>query len=108
MEIIEAVRKVIQEMVIPELGDLKERLTVANQRLDGTNKRLDDMNTHIVDQSRRIDHLREELRNEIAGTNERIDRLYEVIVRRDEHYTLEAKVMKLEEEVSAIKAKIGV
>ena len=80
MEIIEAVRKVIQEMVIPELGDLKERLTVANQRLDGTNKRLDDMNTHIIDQSRRIDetnkridHLGNELRAEIVKTNERID-----------------------------------
>ena len=37
-----------------------------------------------------------------------IARLYEVIVRREEHYKLEHKVMKLEEEVSAIKAKIGV
>ncbi|RLC74359.1 MAG: hypothetical protein DRI61_16820 [Chloroflexi bacterium] len=79
-----------------------------------TNKRLDDVNTHLADQSRRIDAIREEMgqrtdavreelvqmiqetNKRIDETNRRIDRLYEVIVRRDEHSMLEQRVANLE------------
>ena len=72
-----------------------------------TNKRLDDINTHLADQSRRIDAIREEMGQRIDAvreelvqmiqeTNRRIDHLYEVIVRRDEHSLLEQRVANLE------------
>ena len=153
MEIGESIKKVIQELILPELniikGEYKEiklLLGAVNTRLDDMNiqfnKRLDDMNIHIVDQSRRIDEtnkridvvrkelteridvvreklterideVREELsqkiyetneridglRDEIGETNNRINRLYEVIVRREEHERLEIRMMRLEKEV---------
>ncbi|MDD3580092.1 MAG: hypothetical protein PHW74_03605 [Desulfobacca sp.] len=60
-----------------------------------TNKRLDDVNTHLVDQSRRIDE-----------TNKRLDRLYEVIVRREEHEQLSARVQRLEEAMANLEKRI--
>ncbi len=84
---------------------------------------MDDINLHLADQSRRIDSVREELsqridetnkriddlrvelRDEMAKTNRRLDRLYEVIVRRDEHYKLDERVAHLEREVNELKRR---
>ena len=54
------------------------------------------MNAHLVDQNRRIDE-----------TNNRIYRLYEVIVRRDEHEKLDAKLTDLENRLSALERKLA-
>ena len=114
MEIAETIKKVIQELIVPELNIIKAENREIKVILELTNKRLDDMSGHLIDQSRRIDetnermdHLRVELRDEIAKTNMRIDRLYEVIVRREEHERLESRIARLEQEVSDIRTKIA-
>ncbi len=121
MDMGETIRKVVQELIVPELEiikaegkEVKTILEFTNKRIDDVNKRIDDVNLHLVDQSRRIDELRIELKDEIAKTNmridetnKRIDRLYEVIVRRDEYDKLEMKIMMVEQEMSQIKLKMA-
>ncbi|MBI4777545.1 hypothetical protein HY792_01265 [Candidatus Desantisbacteria bacterium] len=120
MDVVENVKKVIQELILPEIGTIKEEYKViksvldgTNQRIDSTNKRLDDINTHLVDQSRRIDetnkridYLRVELRDELLKTNVRMDRLYEVIVRREEHNVLEMRIVKVEQMIEGMKEEL--
>ena len=108
MELKEIITNTFKELILPELGRIKEE----NKEIK--NRRLDDVNIHLADQSRRInetnkridsvreelnariDSVREELNKRIDETNKRIDetnkrldRLYEVIVRRNEHVRLE-------------------
>ena len=105
----DAVKAALKEFIAPDLDEIKATLVL-------TNKRLDDINLHLADQSRRIDSVREELsqriddfrvelRDEMAKTNRRLDRLYEVIVRRDEHYKLDERVAHLEREVNELKRR---
>ena len=98
MDIKEVMGNVLKELIVPELDKIKEENKEIKATLVLTNKRLDDINLHLADQSRRIDSLRENL-------NQRIDRLYEVIVRRDEHYKLDQKVADLERVVNDLKLK---
>jgi len=65
MEIRETVQKVLQEMIVPDLGKIKDENSKILAILDVTNKRLKDMNTHLADQSRRIDDVRSELTQRI-------------------------------------------
>ena len=110
MDIKEAVGSVLKELIVPELNKIKEENKEIKTTLVLTNKRLDDINLHLADQSRRIDSVREELSKRIDSVredlgerideiNKRIDRLYEVIVRRDEHSGLDQRVAKLEREL---------
>ncbi len=121
MDIKEAVGSVLKELIVPELNKIKEENKEVKTPLILTNERLDDINLHLADQSRRIDSVREELseridetnkridsvREDLGGkideTNKRIDRLYEVIVRRDEHSGLDQRVAKLEQEIDDLK-----
>ena len=93
---VEAIRTVLKELIVPELDKIKEENREIKAILNLTNKRLDDVNTHLVDQSRRID--------KIDG---RLDRLYEVVVRRDEHQKLEDRLAYLEHEVGEIKHQLA-
>jgi len=95
MEIAESIKKVIQELILPEFGRMKAENEEIKSLLQLTNKRIDDINTHLVDQSRRID-----------GISGRIDRLYDVIVRREEHQVLEMRVIKAEHEIRTIKEEL--
>jgi septal ring factor EnvC (AmiA/AmiB activator) len=110
MDIKEAVGSVLKELIVPELNKIKDESKEVKTTLVLTNKRLDDINLHLADQSRRIDSVREELSKRIDSVredlgerideiNKRIDRLYEVIVRRDEHSGLDQRVAKLELEL---------
>ena len=123
MDIKEAVGSVLKELIVPELNKIKEQNKEIKTTLVLINKRLDDINLHLADQSRRIDidetnnriySVREELSKRINETNKkidsvkdeltkRIDRLYEVIVRRDEHSGLDRRVVKLEFELNDLK-----
>jgi len=128
MDIKEAVGNVLKELIVPELNKIKNENKEIKTTLVLTNKRLDDINLHLTDQSRRIDSVREELserideinkridetnkridsvREDLGGkideTNKRIDRLYEVIVRRDEHSGLDQRVVKPEFELNDLK-----
>jgi len=136
MSVKEAVLAALKELILPELQIIRQEQAEVKATLVLTNKRLDDVNAHLMDQSRRIDAIRdglgsridaiqdglgtridairdglgaridavrEELSTRIDDTNKRLDRLYEVIVRREEHHGLEVRVSTLEQEVSALK-----
>ena len=64
---------VIKEMVLPELAVMRQEQVEIKSTLALTNKRLDDVNAHMLDQSRRLDAIREELSTRIDETNKRID-----------------------------------
>jgi chromosome segregation ATPase len=132
MDIKEAVRAGLQELILPELNRLKDDNLQLRTILDLTNKRLDDVNAHIVDQSRRIDVLRTELKEEIHAVrtelkeeihglslrmdsmnnrldnqSDRMDRMTEAMVRRDEQERLIVRVSTLEhrfEKMEQVKA----
>ena len=86
MEITERVRKIFQEMIVPELGRIREENQKIAAILEVTNKRLEDMNTHLADQSRRIDEVRSELGQRIdevrSELTERMDDMHADLVRR--------------------------
>ncbi len=114
MDIKEALRSFFKEIILPELTEIKSGQERLNERLNGVDKRLSDINAHLVDQSRRIDAIRDELnarigsvQNEIAETNKRIDRLYEVIVRREEHSQLQSKVAEIERRLGELERKLA-
>ena len=103
----ELIVSALQELIVPELDRIKEENGQIKAILELTNKRLDDVNLHLTDQSRRIDSIREEVGSEVKETNKRLDRLYEVIVRRDEHSKVEARVAALEREVNELKRRLA-
>ena len=74
MEIKETVQKVLQELVLPDLGRIREDNAKILAVLDLTNKRLDDVNTHLADQSRRIDNVRSELTQKIDEVRSELTR----------------------------------
>ena len=96
----EEIKAIIKELIIPELGEIKQAVkinTVKIEELDkNLSKRIDDTNKRIDDTNKRIDDLRSdlrefkesvrdgfrdftsqliEIRQELATVNERIDRL---------------------------------
>ena len=80
MDISETVQKVLQEVVVTDLGKINDENSKILAILDLTNKRLDDVNTHLVDQSRRIDEVnkridevRAEFTKRFNDTDKRID-----------------------------------
>ncbi len=100
------------------LDDINSHLVDQSRRIDDTNKRIDDSNKRIdvihqdvilrFDETRkRIDAVREELSVEIKETNKRLDRLYEVIVRREEHQQLETRLARLEQDKDALKRRLA-
>ncbi|MFH0995371.1 MAG: hypothetical protein V1844_07750 [Pseudomonadota bacterium] len=129
MDVIEGVRAAIKEMMLPELDHIREENKEIKATLVMINKRLDDVNLHLADQSRRIDAVREELGRRIDAVREelgaridatnnridsvsekfdiRMDRLYEVIVRRDEHQAAERRITALEKDVAEIRLRLA-
>jgi len=135
------VKKVVQELILPELGIIRAENQEIKTILQFINQQVNDTNIQLVDQSRRIDELRVELKREmselrvelkkdiselrvelkndiselrielkkemfglkmelkeeIAKNTIRMDRLYEVIVRRDEHEMLVMRVSRVEQ-----------
>lgn len=85
-------QRFFQDVVVPELKQIRAENAKIKTTLQLTNKRLDDINVHLADQSRpidetnkRIDAVHVDLIHRIDETNNRLNRLYEVIFRRDEH-----------------------
>lgn len=127
-------QKVVQELILPEfeiikgenreikitlqltnkrLDDINLQLQDKSRRIDETNKRIDEINKRIDETNKRMDELRTELRYEmselrlqIVQTNKRIDKLYEVIVRREEHDKLESRVIQLEHDIAQLREEI--
>jgi len=72
----------IKKFILPELDAIKANQAKQDVRLNAIEKRLSDINGHLIDQSRRIDDVRAELKKEISentiridGINTRIDQL---------------------------------
>jgi predicted nucleic acid-binding Zn-ribbon protein len=135
MEIKEALRSLFQEMILPEFDQIKVEQQKLVEKISSVDKRLDDITAHLIDQSRRIDDInkridetnkridetnkridetniridsaRDELVSMIGEINKRIDRLYEVIVRRDGHIGLEIKLENLVQRIEAIERKVA-
>jgi len=96
MDMKKAMLVAMQEYLLPELQEIKSGQARLETELNAVNKRLDDVNLHLADQSRRIDE-----------TNKRMDRLYEVIVRRDEHSAVVIKIGELDNEIREIKQRLA-
>lgn len=86
MEIVESLRVLIQEKLLPDVNRIKEDNGKIIITLELTNKRLDDINTHLADQSRRIDAVRIELSQKIDEVrielSQRIDKVQSVMDKR--------------------------
>jgi uncharacterized coiled-coil protein SlyX len=121
MDIKETLRSSLRDIVLPEIHDIKTEQIKITERLNSIDQRLADINIHLADQSRRIDEtnkridetnnridsVRDELVSMIGETNKRIDRLYEVIVRRDEHSEVVIKVIDLEKRVVGLEQRLA-
>ena len=121
MSMKEAVLAALKELVLPELqvlkqeqGEIKATLTLTNKRLDDINlhladqsRRIDDTNKRIDDTNKRIDAIHSDLIGRIDETNRSIARLYEVIVRREEHTDLLGRVRLLEQDLAEIKRRVA-
>jgi tetrahydromethanopterin S-methyltransferase subunit G len=85
---------------------LREELT---QRVDETNKKMEvvrvELTQRIDETNKKMEVVRVELTQRIDETNKRLDRLYEVIVRKDEHIQIEQRVTGLERDVNELKRK---
>jgi polyhydroxyalkanoate synthesis regulator phasin len=117
--------KAVKAALLPELAELKSALTLTNQRLDDFNTRLSSIDSHLVDQSRRIDSimeyansvrdgleerfeaLRTAVESRLQNVHERLDRLYEIVVRREEHEKLSARIDRLEQEMTELKKRFA-
>ena len=90
-------RKIDIDKTNNRIDSVREEL---GKRIDETNKRIDETNN-------RIDSVRDSLGGKIDSVKDeltkRIDRLYEVIVRRDEHSGLDRRVAKVEFELNDLK-----
>jgi chromosome segregation ATPase len=80
----------LKEVIVPELEKLKSDMSETKAVLGVTNKRIDDLSTHMAELSRRvddtnkrIDELGKDLNRQISETNDRLNRLYEVITDKD-------------------------
>jgi len=65
MDIKEAVIAALKEVIFPELQELKKDIADLKSGQAALHARVSDLNAHLVDQSRRLDQLRTELKNDI-------------------------------------------
>jgi len=65
MDIKEAVIAALKEVIFPELQELKRDIGELKSGQAALHARVSDLNAHLVDQSRRLDQLRTELKNDI-------------------------------------------
>jgi len=93
------------------LADQSRRIDETNNRIDAVREelgsRIDETNNRIDTTNSRIDSVREELTQSMIAINKRLDHLYEVIVRRDEHSALVIKIGELDKEVQEIKQRLA-
>ena len=114
MEITDKINEAFKEIILPELGKLTQDVKEIKTTLSFTNQRITDIHSQYLDLSRRLDSARMELTERIDETNKRIDetnrrmnRLYEVIVRREEHASVVERGNHIEIELEAVKKKIA-
>ena len=97
------------------LADQSRRIDAVREelasRIDGTNKRIDENNKRIdsvqAELSQRLDAIHNDVILRIDKTNDRLNRLYEVIVRRDDHEELKTRVERLEHDMAVLKQHLA-
>ncbi len=97
MEAKELLKKVIQEMVLPELGAIRAENAEIKAVLDVTNRRLSDLQVQMTDLSRRID----ETNKRIDETNKRIDQVRIELMER-----IESVRSELTEKIEGVRAEL--
>lgn len=118
----------VAELLLPKLGQMEESIHRLDGRLEEISNRLTDLNNHQIALEQRIDGVREELTTKIENVrkelteridkardeltrrddemNRRLDRLFEVVVKREEHVEVLSRVGKLEEDVELLKMEL--
>jgi len=82
MEIVEIIKKVVQELILPEFGTIKKENEEIKGLLQLTNQRLDNMNAHLIDQSRRIDEMNKRIDETNMGLIARMDEMNRSLIAR--------------------------
>lgn len=92
------VAEVIKELIAPELQALRAEIGALRQEVHAEIGALrEEMRAEISD-----------LRQEIRHIHARLDTLYNVVVRREEHASLQEEIKKLRDDVERLKRKVGV
>jgi len=68
--------------------------------------RFEDFKGFVMGELTRISKEIDEIRVDIRNINRRIDDLYQVVVRREEHYSLVEEVRRLRDDVEMLKRKV--
>lgn len=68
--------------------------------------RFEDFKSFVIGELAKISREIEEIRVDIRNINRRIDDLYQVVVRREEHYSLVEEVRRLRDDVEMLKRKV--
>jgi len=98
----------VREELTGKIESVREELT---GRIDETNKRIDETNKHIESVKGDLIEQMKDLNNRVIGwldnSNTRMDRLYEVVVKREEHNKLDARVRVLERDMGDLKRRLA-
>ncbi len=111
------------------LDDVNQHLADQSRRIDEVNKRIDavreelsgninavreDLSARIDASNNRIDAVRSELNiridegnHAVYETNKRLDKLYDVVVRRDEHSAIVIKINEMDHDIREIKQQLA-
>jgi uncharacterized coiled-coil protein SlyX len=119
------------------IDEVNRRIDDTNKRIDDLDKRMDALHRELIQRTEtlqsnliqrtetlqndliqrtealrielihRTDVLRDDLGNQIQAINVRLDRLYEVIVRRDEHQQLETRLFAMERDITELKSRVS-
>ena len=103
------VAEAIKELIYPEFekvyAKMEEEFEKVYAKMDEEFGRVYEK---IEEESRRLNGRIDELREELRHIDRRLDDLYKVVVRREEHYSLVEDVKRLREDVEMLKRKVGV
>jgi len=88
--------------------ELNGNINAVREELNGNiNALREELNGNINALREELNHRMDETNKHIDETNKRLDRLYEVIVRRDEHAAIVIKINELDHEVREIKQRLA-
>ncbi len=114
MEISEVIRAAIQELVRPELDELRAPVRELRTGLEVTNTRLGAFNNHLLDQSRRLDQtnqridlVRAEESAQMQQMNARLDAFFANLVPRPEFADVLHRLERLEDTVSHLVKRVA-